>query len=655
MHFSGKIIPSFYQWCCLSLILLSNVSLADQPVVASNAYFGGGGDEQVNAVTTDASGNIYLTGWTRSAGLPGSGATGTSLSSGQVQAQDAFVTKLDSAGNVLFTRYIGAGASSFEDKEEGRAITVDDTGTIYVIGTLAGNVHFSGTVGAYDNCDNGNVDAFLAVLDNNGALTYLSCFGGSAADYASGMVLNSDGSVTIIGYTQSDETTFPLKNAFQQTKDAYSSDAFIVRLSPSGQGADDLLFASYLGGDGIDKANALDTDAQGNLYIVGSTGSTNLSSVDTLLGINDVFVARLNRSMVVTSGYDIPQYVRLFGVTDSIAGCDSGTAIAVDSQHDRLFLTGRFESQGAFIAGMDTSGQNITSAVVGGSMDASGCGVTTGQAIVLDGDGGGIIGGLTAANDLPVPENTYGDLTDGFITRFDAGLNLLYTYYLGGSAYDAIHSISRSDNGFLYVAGRTESTDWVNDGSSSLQGPGDVLTAMLNPQVDLSIDAITQIPLLVGGIRQFDITLRNSGPDSAHDISFEIFPPIDYPGDISIAQGDCNPTLISSILCSLSGVDLPAGSTMLLTVTVSSVQQGSWLLDYGLTSSAHEQVPGDNQGNLALLFVDQLPPTIGVNDGSTAQASGGGGTVSGGLIILLCLVFLSGCFPAALYTRKFMK
>ena len=643
MHFSGKIIPCLFRCCCLLLVLLCNVSMADQPAVASSAYFGGVGNEQVNALTTDTGGNVYITGWTRSAGLPGADATGTNLSNGLIQAQDAFVTKLDASGTVLFTRYIGAGASSFEDKEQGNSIAVDDTtGTIYIAGTLAGNVHFSGTAGAYDNCDNGNVDAFIAVLDSSGGLNYLSCFGGSAADYATDLLLNSDGSVTVVGYTQSSEATFPLKNAFQQTKNI-NADAFIIRLLPSGNGADDLLFASYLGGDGIDRANGVDVDTQGNLYIVGTTGSTNLSSEDTLVGLNDAFVARLNSLAGGTSGYDMPQYVRLFGANDSIANCDSGADIAVDSQNARLYLTGRFESQGAFIARMDTSGQNMTVAIVGGSSDKTGCGATTGQTIVLDSAGGGLIGGVTASADLPVvaSDSGYqGDPTDGYITRFDAGLNLLYTNYLGGSSADSIQAIDRLDNGFLYLAGNTDSVDLQVTDFSIPQGGTDVLLVGLHPQVDLALDAVT-VPglLLTGGETQFDLTLINRGPDPAAAVVFELSLPTDFPGNATITQGNCAMTLSGSIACTLPGGDLAGGASATLVVGVSSPQEGLWSPVYALSSLGHEQIPDDNQGHLDLHFVDQLPPTLVITDGSAGQTPGGGGAI-GYVFAILSLISL---------------
>jgi len=641
MRFSGKIIPSLYQCCGLALLLFCNVSLAADPsAISSMDYFGGSNNEQVNAITTDAQGNTYLTGWTKSAGLPGSDATGTTISG--AMAQDAFVTKLNAVGNVIFTRYIGTGFSLFGDKVAGQAVIVSDNGTIYISGTLASNPAFqANTVGAYDKCDNGNVDAFIAVVDGSNAienypLKYLSCFGGSAADYATDMVLNSDGSVTLVGYTSS--ANFPTKSAFRATKDQFNSDAFIVRLSPSGQGADDLLFASYLGGDGADQAEAVSADASGNLYIVGTTNSSIPSGflTENIVGSSDAFVARLNQSAAPSSGYDAPQYVRLLPNDDGGINCDTGADIAVDSQNERLYLTGRFGSQGAFIASMNTSnGHPVNTSIIGGALDANVCGVTVGRAIVLDSNGGGFIGGVTAADDLPAQQNAYSGSTDGFITRFDADLNPLYTYYLGGSMDDAVNAIQRSSSGYLQAAGKTNSTDWVIAGSSP-QGGTDVLLTGLNPQVDLSIDAVSQIPVLVGGSRQFNLTLRNSGPDPAHDISFEISPPSDFPGDISLIQGSCDPTLT----CTRSGIDLPAGTSIPLTVTVSSMQLGSWTLGYALTSPAYEQAPTNNQGDLALLFVDQLPPTIVVNDGSTGQVSGGGGSISGCLIILLSLVSL---------------
>jgi hypothetical protein len=102
-----------------------------------------------------------------------------------------------------------------------------------------------------------------------------------------------------------------------------NSDAFVTKLDPSGSS---LVYSTYLGGADDDGGSAIAVDVDGNVFVAGSTSSTDFPiSRDTcppgLQGILDAFVTMLDPdgSAVVYSTY-------LGGSAD-----DSGNAIAVDS------------------------------------------------------------------------------------------------------------------------------------------------------------------------------------------------------------------------------------------------------------------------------------------------------------------------------------
>src|SRR2546425_651806 len=104
-------------------------------------------------------------------------------------------------------------------------------------------------------------------------------------------------------------------------------DAFVARFSPDGK---TLIYCTYLGGNGDDRAFGLAVDSAGNAYVTGWTYSTNFPfAQNSYSGGRDAFIAKLNASgsAVVFSAY-------LGG-----SGADSGNAIAVDSAGN-AYITG---------------------------------------------------------------------------------------------------------------------------------------------------------------------------------------------------------------------------------------------------------------------------------------------------------------------------
>jgi hypothetical protein len=131
-------------------------------------YLGGSNEDGATAVAVDASGNAYVTGWTRSTDFPTMNPIQAQKASG-VDSQgfansDVFVTTLNSSGNgLLFSTYFGGAGGSISKKgvftgsngdEYGYAIALDSAGNIYVTGsTSAGgeaiSTNFPTTPGAF--------------------------------------------------------------------------------------------------------------------------------------------------------------------------------------------------------------------------------------------------------------------------------------------------------------------------------------------------------------------------------------------------------------------------------------------------------------------------------------------------------------------------
>jgi hypothetical protein len=123
----------------------------------------------------------------------------------------------------------------------------------------------------------GDADAFVTKISPAGdRFVYSTYLGGSAvdstgnhtADYGTGIAVDGQGIAYVVGGTQSNG--FPLARPLQDALRG-GQDAFVTALDPTGQR---LLQSTYLGGHGSDWASDIAVDGAGNLYVSGSTNSS---------------------------------------------------------------------------------------------------------------------------------------------------------------------------------------------------------------------------------------------------------------------------------------------------------------------------------------------------------------------------------------------
>ncbi|HHH36640.1 MAG TPA: hypothetical protein ENK48_07415 [Gammaproteobacteria bacterium] len=441
--------------------------LVIDPVVDYAAYLGGSVNDEILDVAVDADGNIYVTGRTASPGFPGApvGAAPSGMA-------DAFVSKFDSAGQLLFTTYLG-GDDILVNGDLGRAITVDATGRIYVAGDA--NFQFPVTPSAFDGTANASVSkVFVAVLDASGALTYASFYGGGGRDEAHAIAVDGQGRIYVAGLTTSGD--LPVAQAYQT---AYGGvqDAFLMVLDPSVAGVGGLRYATYYGGAGGDAALALVLAATDRVYVAGETNSAGLGTpgayqptlgqagneVDAFVALFDTSrsggASRLAATYLGGSDKDFADSARALarhGGTLYVAGTTRTDTFPVTNDALDKGFGGASE---AFLALLSSDLAGLDYATfLGGAGDESA------QAVAVDDAGMIYVGGGTTSGDFPgtaanLAVLPFGGGQDGFLAAMDASHILRYAVYLGGANDDQLRAVAADGSGAV-VAGWTDSGDF---------------------------------------------------------------------------------------------------------------------------------------------------------------------------------------------------
>lgn len=360
-------------------------------------YFGGQGDDAMTALALDMAGNVCVTGTTDSADLPVADAVQAARASG-TSGRTAFVARFNEAGDkLLSSTYLGGGGS-----DEGRGLGLDGQGNIYVAGETT-SPGFP-MVAPFQPAMGGGKDVFLVKLDSNAAAILYSTFlGGGGAEELGGLAVAADGSVVLAGSTQS--VNFPLARP-RQSGLRGRQDAFLVRFDPAGSA---LMFSTYLGGSGDERASSVALDGAGRTYAAGWTTSPDFPLQDP--------------------------WRRTFG-----GGTRWGDG---------------------FISCLAADGSALVySTFLGAS------GEDAARAVAVDSDGQAAVAGVTTSADFPVLNPVQGrpaggpGFQDAFVVKMArGGRSAVFSTYYGGSGDDAANALALDPAGSVCAAGQSGSRD----------------------------------------------------------------------------------------------------------------------------------------------------------------------------------------------------
>ena len=170
-----------------------NKPLVIDPQILYATYLGGSStstvaNEGARGVAVDAQGSVYVVGVTISTNFPTKNPAQNVLKG----FSNAFVTKLDANGQLVYSTYLGG--SGFD---EGTVIKVDDTGAAYVGGTT-GSIDFPTVNPALNR--GGRNDGFIAKLSPSGSqIVYSTYIGGTDNDSVADLALDAQKNVFVVG------------------------------------------------------------------------------------------------------------------------------------------------------------------------------------------------------------------------------------------------------------------------------------------------------------------------------------------------------------------------------------------------------------------------------------------------------------------------
>ena len=191
------------------------------------------GTTTAQSTVADSSGNVYVLG----------NATGNFGNQVNQGAQDAYLTKYDSAGNVLWTRMLGSTGTA-----NGSTLALDPTGGVVIAGSTTAALTTTSVT-------DGNTDTFVAKYDANGNQTWVKQLQTLSNNQAASVSVDASGNVFIGG-----QVTGVIGSG--QTKQG-GNDAYVAKLDNKGK----LVYEKQFGTSANDTVAATATASDGSLYV----------------------------------------------------------------------------------------------------------------------------------------------------------------------------------------------------------------------------------------------------------------------------------------------------------------------------------------------------------------------------------------------------
>ncbi|MGH9900681.1 MAG: SBBP repeat-containing protein [Pyrinomonadaceae bacterium] len=468
------------------------------PSLAFSTYLGGSQFEHIRDIATDSAGNVYVTGGTRSSDFPTTaGAYQRTPNPGtpenaSIERFDVFVTKMDSAGRIVWSTLLGG-----PNYDRAYAIEVDGQGNVYVAGRAGRG--FPVTAGSFQTSFQGGEEAafygpqdgFVAKLSpNGGQLLWASYFGTSDPRIIRDLAVDSAGNVYIASAHEFGSYPTAVNNAFNNGPRG-GQDGVAAKIKADGT---QVLWATYLGGSAWEGGeNSVRVDASGNPYVLLTTESSDATTTAgaydrSYAGSQDLYVAKLG------SGSGLLSWGTYLGGTgnestethefavDAAGNCyvaapTTSTAFPTTTgAYQRTFGGG---TNDVFVSKISADGARlVASTFVGGA------GNDRPEGVAVDAAGNVYFTGTTTSANFPVTagarQTTLNGSRDAIAVKLSASFGqLLYSTYMGGTGTEYGRGATADAQGNFFFGGETSSNDWptLNAAQGTYRGGSDASLA----------------------------------------------------------------------------------------------------------------------------------------------------------------------------------
>jgi len=408
---------------------------------------GNGGYDNSNSVVADGLGNIYIAGNFSDSDI----VFGSSLLV-TVGNYDAFLTKYDSAGNVIWA--LREGGTGYDGAE---AVATDALGNTYLTGFFYSKTMLVGaTVLTNADTSGASGDLFVIKYNSSGTVIWANAYGGIKSDRPSSIATDRFGNAYVTGYFNSPSINFGAFTLENADTSGLTQDIFVVKYNASG----DVVWAKRAGGVSGDFANGIATDYSGNVLVTGvfnsdtlvfgSCALANATGMDT----SDLFVVKYDSAGTVTWA------LRAGGVGNDIA-----SGVAADS-NGNVYISGSFVSLSLAIdttvlvnnGGSDLLVAKFNSA--GGFLWAKSAGGTSddyASSVTVDGSNQAWVTGFFFSPSFTLGATLLSDAgistSDNFLAKYDTDGTVSMAKAVGGYNTDRAFSVACDQWAHTYITG----------------------------------------------------------------------------------------------------------------------------------------------------------------------------------------------------------
>jgi hypothetical protein len=406
--------------------------LVIDPVFVFSTYLDGSNNDTITAVTTDASGDVFVTGFTGSTDFPVTNAATPlcPVCSENSNSVDTFISKLDPAGHtLLYSAFLGGSTNATYPS----SISLDKNRNIYL----------AGVTGAFDFPHTGGVLPFVptqfnqsyffaaSIKSDGSALNYSGIVGGIQGNFTNGtngkMTVDASGSLYLTGTT--DDSNFQLTpGVLGSTPTGYPNDTmFVLKLDPTGK----LVYSTLVPGNsprppgtvfvGNFVPAGIAADANGQVVVAGLAGA----GLPAKVGALESMIPNPQNLTDPQAGFvlQLNSNATALNFATYLPGTDSAGGLAVDA-NGNLYITGSTSElnlpvsanafqkalipgpfctcNSAYVMKLDSQAKSVLAATYLSGTPSLGNAGTTFTGIALDSKSNVLVGGMTGSTDFPL-------------------------------------------------------------------------------------------------------------------------------------------------------------------------------------------------------------------------------------------------------------